>query len=132
MKKLIAGLIFVLTSGVWAQGTPLACQVDKAAGLIWTRGQWQTTNFITEKFILVVVGNTLTKESVAKAIHARTEFIRCETDILQNVQCSDGSGGSLFFSLKLNNGGMSQLMGATGDTNRRDTVSVSIFTCLPY
>jgi hypothetical protein len=56
-----------------AQNTPLACQVDAAAGLSWENGQWKTTRFIENKFILVLKGNTLTKESVIKAVHSNID-----------------------------------------------------------
>jgi hypothetical protein len=68
-----------------AQKKPLACQVDAAAGLKWENGQWKITRFIERKFILVLQGNTLTKDDPP----AKT------------ITCADRTSETLIFNLEI-------------------------------
>ena len=66
MRKALTLLIALLCANLaLAQNKPLACQVDASAGLKWENGRWRIANFAERKFILVLSGDTLTKESVA-------------------------------------------------------------------
>ena len=63
MKKLLSALLLTLLGvSVQAQNKPLACQDVAAGGLKWENGRWVTSTFKTDKFILVLAGNNLTKE----------------------------------------------------------------------
>jgi len=136
MRKLKITLLVALCSicfagKVNAQNQPLACQGEAAAGLKWENGRWATKTFNQDKFILVQAGNTLTTDSVAKALIASPGQASCRNVNPQTV-CSDTSGGSLFFDPRTLTGGISQLLGGTNFGDQRDTVSVQIFSCTPF
>ena len=79
LRLLVAMMIIFLTTIAVAQNKPLACQVDAHAGLDWENGRWKTKNFTTKRFILVQSGDTLTLESVAKALgNSSTLTIKCD------------------------------------------------------
>ena len=134
MKKILSALLITLVgASVHAQNKPLACQVDAAAGLKWENGRWLTKSFETSRFILVQARNTLTIDSVAKALEAIPINVSCRNpDILQRIECTDGSAGSLYFDLKTSKGGISQLHGSVDTGVVRDTVTVQIFSCTPF
>jgi len=141
MKKLPTQLLIVLSSilfstGIQAQNKPLACQDDASAGLEWEGGRWGTKNFRLKKFILVQAGDSLTLDSVAKAmrpLNPPTTFTSCKTDILLTVTCNDGLGSSLYFEPKTLQGGMSYLTGSTENkVVNRDSVYVAVFSCTPF
>lgn len=140
MKKIAAILLVVLNltffpSSVSAQNKPLACQVDKAAGLIWERGRWATTSFVAKKFILVQTGFTLTEESVAKAFSevSLSMGASCSTVLSELVSCRNDLGTSLFFDFKTLKGAIAKTFGSTmTTTDYKDTVSVEVFSCTPY
>ena len=117
----------------FAQNKPLACQVDAAAGLKWENGQWKTVQFIERKFILVLSGKTLTKDSVSKAwrTEANPNDIICNTNF-NSVFCSGLFGESLIFNHDNYRGGISLIFGATSESKQRDTLYVDAFTCQPY
>ena len=136
MKKLQITLMIVLssvffTNGATAQNKPLACQTEAAAGLAWESGRWVTKSFVTVKFILVQTGKTLTTDSIAKALNSPASQITCR-NINPQIECTDLSGGSLFFNPPTLNGGISQLLGSTISSAVRDTVTVQIFSCTPF
>ena len=138
MKKIIASLtvlssIFLSTEAV-AQNQPLACQSDKVGGLSWENGRWKIVAFNEERFILVQTQKTLTLESVAKALDMPDiEGVTCSSDVLSYISCSDSVGGFLYFLPKTLKGGIAQLTGATSDNmNRRDTPTVTAFSCTPF
>jgi hypothetical protein len=136
MSKLQIPLLVALCSicfagKVIAQNQPLACQGEAAAGLKWENGRWATKTFNQDKFILVQAGNTLTTDSVAKALIAYPGQVSCR-NVNQRTVCSDTSGGSLFFDPRTLTGGISQLLGGTNLGDKRDTVSVQIFSCTPF
>lgn len=133
MKYVIGLMLVVLSALTYAQKTPLACQVDAAAGLKWEFGKWNTRSFIEEKFVLVRDGNMLTTDSVAKAVGGPPARTTCNKTILGAIFCHDDLGSSLFFSPVTNKGGFSKLFGATSDGGSyRDTVTVDAFTCTPF
>ena len=112
----------------------MACQDDEAAGLNWANGEWRVTHFQLKKVILVMSGDTLTKESVANAMGSSPQDVRCNTeDYDKMISCVDRSGRTLVFMPKALKGGVSSVFGATQDSKeKRDTVSVRAFTCQPY
>jgi len=136
MSKLRITLMIVLssfffTNGAIAQNKPLACQVDAAAGLTWEKGRWVTKSFATDKFILVQAGKTLTTDSVGKALGTTPTNVSCRnTNPL--IDCTDLSGGGLFFDPRALSGGISQIFGSTNSGAVRDTVTVQIFSCTPF
>ena len=136
MRKVATLLIAMLCANLaLAQNKPLACQVDAAAGLKWETGEWRATRFQPKKFILVMSGDTLTKESAAQALNTLyARAVSCNTDDYDKmISCIDRSGGSLVFMPKTLKGGVSQLLGTMLDSiESRDTVSVSAFTCQPF
>ena len=141
MKKIAFTLLVVLNltffpNWALAQNQPLACQVEKSAGLKWERGRWVTTSFNTKKFILVQKdGNTLTVESVTKAWFGSDSYASqssCKTSVMGHILCADLSGNSLFFNPKNLKGGISALIGSIEEGDTRDTVSVDVFSCTPY
>jgi hypothetical protein len=137
MRKIPITLLIALssalfTNGAAAQNQPLACQVEKNAGLAWENGQWITKTFIpfTSKFILVQAGNTLTMDSVAKVLRT-TSDVSCRYPG-NSIECTDRSGGALFFEPKTLKGGVAQLLGSTEEGNQRDTVTVQVFSCTRF
>jgi len=135
MRKALTLLMTFLCANVaLAQNKPLACQVDASAGLKWENGQWKTARFIEGKFILVLQGNTLTKESAAKALGVPyPDLVTCSVyEYDKRITCTDPSGGNLIFQPKNLKGGMSELLGSLSQSSDRDTINVSAFTCQPY
>lgn len=134
MKYVIGLMLASLSIFTYAQRTPLACQDDAAAGMRWDLGKWNTASFIEDKFILVLEGRTLTKDSVAKALKEVTPSdITCNaTPGRLYISCHDGFGGSLFFSIMNSKGAISNVLGAISESNKRDTLSVRAFTCTPF
>jgi hypothetical protein len=136
MSKLQIPLLIALSSisfadRVIAQNQPLACQGEAAAGLKWENGRWATKTFNRDKFILVQAGNTLTTDSVAKALDTPSIFVSCRNP-RKRIECTDESGGALFFDPKNLQGGKTQLFGSTNLGDERDTVSAQIFSCTPF
>ena len=71
MKKLQITLLILAssilsTNTAVAQNKPLACQDVAVGGLQWEDRRWTNSTFKDEKFILVLNGDTFTKESVGK------------------------------------------------------------------
>ena len=141
MKKLQITLMIVLssifvTNRAIAQNKPLACLIEGAAGLKWEGGRWVTKSFHSNipKFILVQARNTLTIDSVGKALEASPGNVSCRNDVgyQLRIECTDTTGGSLFFDPKTLKGGISQLIGGTFNSAERDTVTVQIFSCTPF
>ena len=121
-----------------AQNKPLACQEDKSIGMDWERGSWVTKNFNLKRFILVQARDTLTLESVAKAMFPTSPTgngTTCESVLAleQKIMCVDRFGTSLYFDPKTLKGGMSRLFGTTATHNDlRDSVHVSAFSCTSF
>ena len=136
IKLLIVFSSILFSNGIQAQNKPLACQVEESAGLEWEGGRWDVKKFQLKKFILVQVGDSLTVDSVAKAmrpLNPPTAFTLCKTNILQTVTCNDSLGSSLFFEPKTLQGGMSYLTGSTENkVVNRDSVYVAVFSCMPF
>lgn len=140
MKKLQIALLVVLssaflTNGANAQNKPLACQEDKSVGMDWERGSWVSSSFSLKRFILVQARDTLTLESVAKAMFPELptpDQTTCTSVIQQRIMCVDKSGISLFFDPKTLKGGMARLMGSTSAGGPKDSVSVSAFSCTSF
>jgi hypothetical protein len=138
MRKLGITLSIVVSSiffinGAIAQNKPLACQGDASTGLNWEQGRWVMAKFQTKKFILVQTGNTLTIDSVAKAIG--NEFpkqISCTVGALGNINCKDNSGTSLVFEPKTLKGGVAHIYGAAWPGDKTDSVTVEVFSCTPF
>jgi len=137
MRKALTLLIALLCANLaLAQNKPLACQVDVAAGLKWENGQWQTARFKEDKFILVMSGDTLTKESVIKATNPNldsnrlVEQVSCKQWVLDSViSCFIWPSTVLIFNPKTLKGGISKIYGATQNTADRDTPYIEAFTC---
>ena len=135
MKALIAALMFVFASGAWAQGKPLACQVDAAGGLKWENGQWNVRSFVLKKFILVMEGGKLTDDSLNKATNLPSFFWSCEVLTSEKRNLCRSSTGAIvvYYSPLTNKGAISSLHGAIDDDlASRDTVVVQAFTCQPF
>lgn len=133
MKYVIGLMLASLSMFTYAQRTPLACQVDRSAGLNWEEGKWNVRSFTpSEKFILVREGNLLTSDSVAKAIGRSPANMKCVDVLMGDIMCTNQTGFSMFFSLTTNKGGMSYLMGATSTNASRDSVAVETFTCTSF
>ena len=80
---LILASSLLSTKTASAQNKPLACQDVASGGLNWENGRWVILAFKPDKFILVLEGNTLTKESVGKALRVDVvPFLRitCSAD----------------------------------------------------
>ena len=123
----------ILTNGAIAQNKPLACQTEATAGLKWESGQWITKSFtaIRPRFILVQAGNTLTTDSVGRALGANPVNVSCR-NAWERIECTDTTGGSLLFDPKKLKGGISQLFGVLSDETEKDTVTVQNFFCNPF
>ena len=140
MKKIAAILLVVLNltispNSASAQDQPLTCQGEKAAGLKWESGRWVTSSFVTGKFILVQTGQTLTKDSVAKAFSedSLSMGVSCSTVLSELVSCRNDLGTSLFFDFKTLKGAIAKTFGSTmSGAGYRDTVTVQVFSCTPY
>jgi len=137
-KMLLTTLVAVCSTGVWAEGKPLACQGEISGGLIWKNGRWTVTKFTLpsseERFILVLEGDTMSKTSVAKLLTGNEKFsslVTC-TNVNPQIRCEDRSGGSLYYERSTNRGGIAQILGATETGNKRDTLSVTPFSCQPF
>jgi hypothetical protein len=91
---LMIGLLFV--SNTYAQNSPIACQDDAAGGLSWIGGRWQVTSFSNiRRFILVLQGKNLTKNSASKAIGGdlgESEDTICRVVFGGRISCSDDWG----------------------------------------
>jgi hypothetical protein len=137
MKKLLSALLITLVGvTVQAQNKPLACQDVAAGGLDWNNGRWVTTTFLTGKFILVLEGNTLTKESVGKVLtHANQAPTIAEiscTGRVGRISCNSNHK-HLLFDPKTLKGGISVLLGSTNDDGfYKDSIYVKAFSCQPY
>ena len=133
MKKLIFALLITLVGfSVQAQKKPLACQDVKAGGLEWENGRWVASTFKDEKFILVLEGDTFTKESVGKVFKfSMSGEISCR---LRGplITCSSFSR-QLIFNTKTLKGGVSSLFGSSmEDGPYKDSIYVQAFSCEPY
>ena len=132
MRKALTLLIALLCANLaLAQNKPLACQVDAAAGLKWENGQWRIARFIEQKFILVLDGKILTKESVERAFNLGHSNFVCRTTFNGKILCNNDTGSQLFFNPYNLKGGLAATFGATMD-DTPDTVSVDVFTCQTY
>ena len=141
MQKIHITLLIILSSvffsaGAIAQNKPLACQVDKSAGLYWKNGQWATTSFTTGKFILIQTKDGLTTESVAKVFKTDQSDVVCMNlgRALPNINCTSWYGESLVFDPKNLNGAITRVLGALmpSTAKSRDTLSVEAFSCTPF
>ena len=138
MRKLPITLLAIFSlalfsNGAIAQNKPLACQVDKAAGLEWENGRWvtRTYNLNTNKFILVQTKDGLTTDSAAKALsNAFPEQVSCING--SRSTCFDASGGYLFFDQKTLKGATSQMIGSISNGTEKDSVTVGVFSCTPF
>jgi hypothetical protein len=116
---------------VQAQRTPLACQVDEAAGLNWENGKWRVARFVLSRFILIREGSSITEESAAKVM--KTSNIKCHSGFQGRITCNNELGGILFFDPITKQGAIAELLGAADSMNGyRDSVVVQPFTCQPF
>ena len=141
MQRIHITLLIILSSvffsaGAIAQNKPLACQVDKSAGLSWENGRWVTVTFNESKFILIQTEDGLTTESVAKALKTVERGLICRNVGLSypHISCTSWYGDSLVFDPINLNGGVSHLDAAMGQGSRaiKDTLSVEAFSCTPF
>ena len=122
----------LLTNNASAQNKPLACQGDASAGLKWVDGRWTVKTFILDKFILVQTKDGLTADSAAKALSTDyPNHVSCRNSTI-SIACQDRSGGFLFFDPRTLKGGVSQIIGGTGNGTTRDDVTVQVFSCTPF
>ena len=135
MKKLLTTLLITLVGvSVQAQNKPFACQDIAVGGLNWENGRWVTSMFRPDKFILVLSGSNLTKESVGKAFDIKTinsADISC-SNFGSLISCATFSK-QLMFDPKTLKGGISALFGsAMEDGSYKDSIYVKAFSCQPY
>jgi hypothetical protein len=132
MKKILSALLITLVGlPVHAQNKPIACQSEAAAGLSWESGRWVTKSFEPPRFILIQVGKTLTTDSVGKALSTPSGQVTCR-EVEKEMLCSDRTGGSLYFDPQTLKGGISQLYGSILSGAKKDTVTVHVFSCVPF
>ena len=133
MMLLILTSSILLTTTASAQNKPLACQQDASGGLKWENGKWVSAKFVSNyKFILVQTNDSLTPDSVAKALgHDYGNQVSCGKNTIR-ISCQDKTGGNLFFDPKTMKGATSLLFGSTSNNPDRDTVSVDVFSCTPF
>ena len=139
MRKALTLLIALLCINLaLAQNKPLACQVDASAGLRWENGQWKVSKFVDSRFILIMNGDTLTKESVSRAMSGSGSVIFsdviCKTNSFnKKIFCTDFGGYEISLDPQNLKGGMSRIWGATTAENSfKDAILVDAFTCQPY
>jgi hypothetical protein len=127
----VAALLAVLCSNAFSQRVPLACQVEAAGGLAWDKGRWVAGRFEVERFILVREGNSLTTDSVAKALRANSA--KCEYVRSGRISCNDQTGGYMLFEPSQSRGVLAQVLGGTTDPAAdRDSVYVAPFSCQAF
>jgi hypothetical protein len=133
MTLITLAISFLSTNTALAQNKPLACQQDASGGLKWENGKWVSAKFVSNyKFILVQTNDSLTPDSVAKALgHDYVNQVSCGKNTIR-ISCQDKTGGNLFFDPKTMKGATSQLFGSTSNNPDRDTVSVDVFFCTPF
>lgn len=137
MKKLQTTVLIALSSILFtnhaiAQNIPLACQGEENAGMDWENGKWVVARFNLSKFILVKTENSLTTESVAKVLKNKyLTQITCRTTLL-GIACIDVVGSSLYFDPKTLKGSTASVFGGTSVGNKRDSVSVEVFSCTAF
>jgi len=142
MRRALTLLIALLCANLaLAQNKPLACQVDASAGLKWKHGQWRLADFGEREFILVLSGDTLTKESVASTFpvpelsdKSLAPWTSCSTDKVRGeIRCWVMQDYLLIFNPNSNQGGTSMVSGVTdGNIKYRDSIAIEAFTCQPY
>ena len=135
MKKLLSALLITLIGvSVQAQNKPLACQDIAAGGLNWEKGRWVTSTFNEDRFILVLEGNTLTKESVGKALRVDVvPFSRISCSAADSLISCNWFSKQLMFDPKTLKGGISALYGSSmQDGSNKDSIYVRAFSCQPY
>ena len=124
-------LIFVISKAV-AQGKPIACQSEEAAGLQWENKKWKSARYKPSKFILVLNNKNLTTESVAKVFETSNWQVSC-TPTGITISCNTLTGEFIVFDPKTMNGGMTHLLGATmDDKDQRDSLVIEAFSCVPF
>ena len=127
---LIATSSFI-TSVATAQNKPYACQEDAVAGLIWENSRWVTSRFNENKFILVMQGQILTIESVAKALQSPPSQVSCR-NINPEILCSNVAGRIIYFNTDNQKGTMSRNFGGTMPGNEKDSLTISAFSCTQF
>ena len=135
MKKILSVFMMMLIGvSVQAQNKPLTCQDIAAGGLNWENGRWVTSTFNEDKFILVQEGNTLTKESVGKAIRGDiVPFSRISCSAVGSLISCNSFSRQLIFDPKTLKGGISALFGSSmQDGSNKDSIYVKAFSCQPY
>lgn len=135
MRRLSLSLIFtclIISSRAEAQNATYACQFIAAGGLFWENGQWKTTKFKQKSpFFLNSVNQTLTNESVGKALGANPRGIFCHETFENQQSCGDWLGGALIFNFANLTGATSQIFGAAQKDNRpeKDSLLIQTFIC---
>lgn len=140
MKIFIVIFVSFFSTLVSAQNKPLACVVDGSGGLIWRNGRWEATAFFLkpDRFILVMSGDTLEKQSVADVLDSGSKKMFSPICVKEPfgplIQCTSGyiNGETLFFDMTTKKGGLSKLFGATTEGVNKDTISVTSFSCTAF
>jgi hypothetical protein len=125
--------ILILLASAQAQGQVFACQYTDSTGLHFENGRWARKGFIAPKpFFLRLEEGRITQESAAIPLAAHSPNIVCAIKDMpqQGIihTCSDYSS-QLIFSPSTSSGATAQLLGSTSREQRRDSVTVSLFTC---
>lgn len=112
-----------------------ACQMIETAGLHYENGKWVSTRFELDPpfFLKMTPDGNLTRESAGAVLGVAHT---CITGMDRRVTCVGaekgylGSGQTLMFDPTTSLGGTSALIGSTGGKrNKRDSLTVSAFTC---
>jgi hypothetical protein len=96
MKKILFTLLITFVGvSAQAQNKPVACMDVAVGGLQWENGRWTNSTFKDEKFILVLEGDTFTKESIGKVLKQSSQGISC-SELGPLITCSSFSRQLVF------------------------------------
>jgi hypothetical protein len=134
MKKLLFALLITFVGvSVQAQNKPLACLDIAVGGLQWENGRWTNSTFKDEKFILVLEGDSFTKESIGKVLKHSSSSVGISCSVLGPLITCSSFARQLIFNTKTLKGGVSSLFGSSmQDGSYKDSVYVQAFSCQPY
>lgn len=90
---------------------------------------WKQFPVEGEHFRLIVDGETLNADSVAKALHSKAEYVHCGPQTLYRISCADDFGYFLIFDLHLLKGGIAKVFGAVETMAAREPISIGTFSC---
>ena len=134
--RLLVGVLMIIE--VWVNGVSVsqakeifACLDEAAAGLHYSGGKWRPTGFETKKFILTIDGDHYATQGTD--VNVPLSLTHCESIRIGGfLQCVDGTGGSLLFSLIELRGSRADLLGGILTTEKRDSLGVFAFNCQKF